>query len=62
MKSRNNVKTVDLYTLDNGTYHSGLRTFDLPEMIYQNTGGGNFLYIKYHNSRSFSNEKPRLFF
>lgn len=24
MKSRNNVKTVDLYTLDNGTYHSGL--------------------------------------
>lgn len=25
MKSRNNVKTVDLYTLDN---HSGLRTFD----------------------------------
>lgn len=28
MKSRNNVKTVDLYTLDNGTYHSGLRTFD----------------------------------
>jgi hypothetical protein len=33
MKSRNNVKTVDLYTLDNGTYHSGLRTFDI-EMTY----------------------------
>ena len=53
MKSRNNVKTVDLYTLDNGTYHSGLRTFDkiftrddLLEYDAQNTGGGNFLYIK----------------
>lgn len=53
MKSRNNVKTVDLYTLDNGTYHSGLRTFDkiftrddLLKYDAQNTGGGNFLYIK----------------
>lgn len=53
MKSRNNVKTVNLYTLDNGTYHSGLRTFDkiftrddLLEYDAQNTGGGNFLYIK----------------
>lgn len=50
MKSRNNVKTVDLYTLDNGTYHSGLRTFDKiftrVEYDAQNTGGGNFLYIK----------------
>lgn len=53
MKSRNNVKTVDLYTLDNGTYHSGLRTFDkrftrddLLDYDAQNTGGGNFLYIK----------------
>lgn len=53
MKSRNKVKTVDLYTLDNGTYHSGLRTFDkiftrddLLEYDSQNTGGGNFLYIK----------------
>lgn len=50
MKSRNNVKTVDLYTLDN---HSGLRTFDkiftrddLLKYDAQNTGGGNFLYIK----------------
>lgn len=49
MKSRNNVKTVDLYTLDNGTYHSGLRTFDkiftrddLLKYDAQNTGGGNF--------------------
>lgn len=39
--------------LDNGTYHSGLRTFDkiftrddLLEYDAQNTGGGNFLYIK----------------
>lgn len=53
MKSRNKVKTVDLYTLDNGTYHSGLRTFDkiftrddLLKYDAQNTGGGNFLYIK----------------
>lgn len=53
MKSRNNVKTVDLYTLDNGTYYSGLRTFDkiftrddLLKYDAQNTGGGNFLYIK----------------
>lgn len=53
MKSRNKVKTVDLYTLDNGTYHSGLRTFDkiftrddLLEYDSQNTGGRNFLYIK----------------
>lgn len=53
MKSRNNVKTVNLYTLDNGTYHSGLRTFDkkftrddLLKYDAQNTGGGNFLYIK----------------
>ncbi len=37
----------------NGTYHSGLRTFDkkftrndLLEYDAQNTGGGNFLYIK----------------
>lgn len=46
MKSRNNVKN----TLDNGTYHSGLRTFDkiftrddLLKYDAQNTG---VLYIK----------------
>ena len=45
MKSRNNVKN----TLDNSTYHSGLRTFDKDDLLKydaQNTGGGNFLYIK----------------
>lgn len=53
MKSRNKTKTVNLYTLDNGTYHSGLRTFnkkftreDLLDYDAQNTGGGNFLYIR----------------
>lgn len=40
-------------SIDNGTYHSGLRTFDkiftrddLLKYDAQNTGGGNFLYIK----------------
>lgn len=53
MKNRNKVKTVNLYTLDNGTYHSGLRTYDgnitrddLLQYDAQNTGGGNFLYLK----------------
>lgn len=40
-------------SIDNGTYYSGLRTFDkiftrddLLKYDAQNTGGGNFLYIK----------------
>lgn len=43
---------VTLYTLDNGSYNRGLRTYDgkfttkdLKQYDSQNNGGGNFLYI-----------------
>lgn len=53
IKKRHNVKTVSVYTLDNGSYNRGLRTKDkvltpqdLRSYDNQNSGGGNFMYIK----------------
>lgn len=53
MKKRNNTDRGIFYTLDNGTYARAIRTYDskltaddLKDYDLQNTGGGNFLYIK----------------
>lgn len=53
MKKRNNADRGIFYTLDNGTYARAIRTYnskltpeDLKDYDLQNTGGGNFLYIK----------------
>lgn len=53
MKRRNKATYGTFYTLDNGSYNRGLRTYDriftpadLKEYDQQNVGGGNFLYIK----------------
>lgn len=53
LKTRQNVNQVTVYTLDNGSYNRGLRTYDkqltsqdLKKYDLQNNGGGNFLYIK----------------
>lgn len=53
MKKRNNAKYGTFYTLDNGSYNRGLRTFnnflsakDLKNYDLQNSTGGNFLYLK----------------
>lgn len=52
MKKRHGVKTVRMYTLDNGSYNRGLRTknrilsaSDLKAYDNQNNGGGNFMYL-----------------
>jgi hypothetical protein len=52
MKKRHGVKTVRMYTLDNGSYNRGLRTknrilsaSDLQAYDNQNNGGGNFMYL-----------------
>ena len=53
MKKRNKVDYGTFYTLDNGSYNRGLRTYDkqftrqdLIDYDLQNDGGGNFLYLK----------------
>lgn len=53
MKAEYNVPHVTLYTLDNGSFNQGIRTFDgkltrqdLLAYDRKNRGGGNFLYIK----------------
>lgn len=58
LKKQEDVDRVTVYTLDNGSYNRGLRTYDgkftssdLRQYDNQNRGGGNFLYIK--------NEIPR---
>lgn len=52
IKKRHGVKTVRMYTLDNGSYNRGLRTknrilsaSDLQAYDNQNSGGGNFMYL-----------------
>ena len=53
LKREYNVPYVTLYTLDNGSFNQGLRTYDgmltrqdLLAYDRKNSGGGNFLYIK----------------
>ena len=53
MKKRNNTDRGTFFTLDNGTYARAIRTYDskltsedLRDYDAQNTGGGNFLYIR----------------
>lgn len=53
MKKRNKTDHGTFYTLDNGSFNRGLRTFngkftsqDLRNYDNLNAGGGNFLYIK----------------
>lgn len=53
MKKRNNAQYGTFYTLDNGSFNRGLRTFnntltskDLQNYDNLNSGGGNFLYLK----------------
>lgn len=53
MKKRNKADHGTFYTLDNGSFNRGLRTFngqftsqDLQKYDNLNAGGGNFLYIK----------------
>lgn len=53
MKKRNGVRSATFYTLDNGTYAKGIRTYnqritsnDLREYDRVNSTGGSFLYIK----------------
>lgn len=53
MKKRNKVDHGTFYTLDNGSFNRGLRTFNgeftsknLRDYDNLNAGGGNFLYIK----------------
>ncbi len=53
MKARNHANYGTFYTLDNGSYNRGLRTYDkkltmpdLKKYDAQNTTGGNFLYLK----------------
>lgn len=53
MKKRNNAQYGTFYTLDNGSFNRGLRTFnkkltkqDLQNYDRLNSGGGNFLYLK----------------
>ena len=57
MKKRNNADYGTFYTLDNGTYNKGLRTYDqkftsedLKQYDTLNNGGGNFLYITGENN------------
>lgn len=52
MKKRHNAKYGTFYTLDNGTYNRGLRTYDnkitaseLKSYDLSNSSGGNFLYL-----------------
>lgn len=52
MKQRHGIKTVRMYTLDNGSYNRALRTknrvlssSDLKSYDNQNNGGGNFMYL-----------------
>lgn len=64
MKARNNAESATIYTLDNGSYNRGLRTYDrtfTPEDLrsydMENSGGGNFLYLidqqkKLNNSKT----------
>lgn len=61
LKQRHNVKTVRVYTLDNGSYNRALRTrnkkltsADLQRYDNQNNGGGNFMYIA--NQPSFTTD------
>ena len=61
MKQRHKTSTVKTYTLDAGTYNTGLRTFDKNittqdqvEYDNQNNGGGNGLYLKSQNSFQFN--------
>lgn len=53
MKERNGVRSATFYTLDNGTYAKGIRTYnqritanDLREYDRVNTTGGSFMYIR----------------
>lgn len=53
MKERNGVRSATFYTLDNGTYAKGIRTYnqritsnDLREYDRVNSTGGSFLYIR----------------
>lgn len=47
---KNTVTGFKTDSKDNGTYHSGLRTFDKiftrDDLLKYDAGGGNFLYIK----------------
>lgn len=61
IKKRHGVKTVRMYTLDNGSYNRGLRTknrvlsaSDLQSYDNQNNGGGNFMYLL--NNKVFSTD------
>lgn len=61
LKKQENVDQVTVYTLDNGSYNRGLRTYDgvftskdLKNYDKQNNGGGNFLYVKSEIPREFS--------
>lgn len=61
MKQRHKTSTVKIYTLDAGTYNTGLRTFDKNittqdqiEYDNQNNGGGNGLYLKPQSSFQFN--------
>ena len=52
LKKRNKTEYVTLYTLDNGTFNRGLRTFDkkittkdLRLYDNKNSGGGHFMYL-----------------
>ena len=63
MKKRQGQDFGIFYTLDNGSYNRGLRTYDkkitkldLARYDSQNTGGGNFLYIKGNKPQKFSQD------
>ena len=58
IKKKYGVSYVDAYTLDNGTFNSGLRTYDgkfdaetLRRYDLRNSGGGNFIYIKNNDGK-----------
>ena len=66
MKKRNNVDRGTFYTLDNGSYNRGLRikgrnisSQDLRSYDAQNTGGGNFLYIKGNKQPEYESDTVR---
>jgi hypothetical protein len=57
IKKKYKVDALDVYTMDNGTFNTGLRTFnrelrdyDLKKYDNRNSGGGNFIYLKDNNS------------
>lgn len=66
MKERNGVDRGTFYTLDNGSYNRGLRikgrnisSQDLRSYDAQNTGGGNFLYIKGNKQPEYESDTVR---